>query len=712
MYLIVLAVARILPDFILLALCGLLALLAVAALALRSLPHRAMCTALLLTGAVGCGAMALFNLSFVRPVTALDQQTTILTGTVVSEPVFHQNAFTCTVRVDALAIDEAPAGFLLCLTGFSPELIEPYDQIRAEVVFSLPEGSGSYLAGQQAAGIWLDALSYHPVYVQGSGRDALDAQFFLFRQRLSKEIARLLPSDAGGLVRAVALGDRSGLSDATSEAFRLTGASHLLALSGLHLSLLATAVVGLGKAFAFPRKICYTISIAVALAYMALTGFGFSVLRAGIMLVIFDLAQILYRDADAFTSLGVAAGLICLCNPYAASDIGLQLSFATTGGILLFSGRLSQPLLRRLPKRSWLRPVRGVIESLAVSCAAGIAAFPLTVLYFGNVSLAGPVATLLAAPLMPLVMLGGLLAGLFGVWGWTPVAYCAAFVAGLAARLLIWALTLLSALPFVSVYLRMPYVLVWTGGTALGCVLLRRPEARRYRPLFLLFSLSVLLSAALLQLWVLRDVVQVSVIDGVEASGAAVTVDGSTLYIGDTTDRNTAFWASVCAGNQAELGVLLGPTQLDALQQRLRTDDLFVYEPFAPSSDVSPVQIFGRGRTRLQLTKGTLSLPAGAQACALYELGSVQVLVLPDGYDVLELPAAYLRPDLLVLCGKADNLSLLRPRYAFVLGGGYEARLTLLAGQTDILNAASGERRLYTALLRYGDDLLLTSEPV
>ena len=391
-----------------------------------------------------------YNVAFVRPVTALDGQTTVMTGTVVSEPVFHRNAFTCTVRVDALELDAAPTGFPIELTGFSPELLEPYDRIEGEVVFSLPEGSDSYLAGRQATGVWLGAYSDEPVRVQGSERDTLAAQLLLFRLRLSDELARLLPSEAGGLVRAVALGDRNGLSDETSEAFRLTGASHLLALSGLHLSLLATAVTGLGKAFAFPRKICYTISMAVALGYMALTGFGFSVLRAGIMLLLYDLAQIVYRDADAFTSLGVAAGLICLCNPYAASDIGLQLSFVTTGGILLFSGRLSRPLLRRLPTRRWLRPVRGIIESLAVSCAAGIAAFPLTVLYFGNVSLAGPVATLLAAPLMPFVMLGGLLAGLFGLWGWTPAAYSAAFLAGLAARVLIWALTLLSTVPFLS----------------------------------------------------------------------------------------------------------------------------------------------------------------------------------------------------------------------------------------------------------------------
>jgi len=112
---------------------------------------------------------------------------------------------------------------------------------------------------------------------------------------------------------------------------------------------------------------------------MIVTGFGFSVIRAGIMLIILNAAKILGREKTSINSLMVAAGLIVLSNPYSVFDIGFEFSFFATLGILLFSERLNKVLLSKLK-------FKYLCSLISTTLSAQVFTVPIAILYYNTFS--------------------------------------------------------------------------------------------------------------------------------------------------------------------------------------------------------------------------------------------------------------------------------------------------------------------------------------
>ncbi len=237
-------------------------------------------------------------------------------------------------------------------------------------------------------------------------------------------VRRMAPGPERGLVLAMTLGDRSLIDDATGEAFRASGTYHVLALSGAQVALVAgLIVVALRWLLAPPWAQAIVTSAAIA-SYAMLVGGDVPVVRAVLMATAVLLGRALERDADAVNLLGLTALALLAHRPSCVSDVGFQLSFAATLGILLLLGPLSRGL-PRLPLRAEL--------ALGASLAAQLALSPILAASFHRLAPAALLLNIAAVPLSTAVLFSGLALIAASLLG-SSVSRAAAGLAWLAAR--------------------------------------------------------------------------------------------------------------------------------------------------------------------------------------------------------------------------------------------------------------------------------------
>ncbi len=228
----------------------------------------------------------------------------------------------------------------------------------------------------------------------------VERTFIDIRRTVSAKLSLYLGRDGANIVRALFLGEREDIGVLERD-FKYTGTSHLLALSGMHLAVLTLAVDGLLKRLSLPRKIRCFLMISLIASYAAMTGFLMSVLRAGIMLAVYYISGCTRAEGDRVTALFGAVWLIALVNPAAVFDVGLQLSFFATLGVVLLAQASAHNEGRGYFIRTGLlrRTADDFGRSVAISLGAVFFVLPLQWMYFGTVSTMSVPATLLLSVL-------------------------------------------------------------------------------------------------------------------------------------------------------------------------------------------------------------------------------------------------------------------------------------------------------------------------
>jgi competence protein ComEC len=214
-----------------------------------------------------------------------------------------------------------------------------------------------------------------------------------------------LPWAAGGLLPGLVDGDTSGLPDSVAADFRTTGLTHLVAVSGTNVAIVASAVMGLvRRARAGPRLSAVLAGLSVV-GFVVLARPSGSVLRAAVMGLLGLLGVVLSRPRPAFTGLCAAVLVLLLLNPEMATEPGFALSVLATLGILTLAPSWTRLLHRRMP--------RPIAEAIAIPAAAQCACAPVIALIGGGLSLIAVPANLLAAPAVaPATLLGVVAAAL------------------------------------------------------------------------------------------------------------------------------------------------------------------------------------------------------------------------------------------------------------------------------------------------------------
>lgn len=272
-----------------------------------------------------------------------------------------------------------------------------------------------------------------------SSQDSLPSVsvFNPLRRDISTTLSKTLGTTDAALPIALLIGDRSGIDDELARNFRSAGLAHLLAISGLHVSLIGgIAMTASALAFGRRRAFYLLIPLATVLIYAALAGLAPPVARAAIMFSIFVLGKSMGRGSHTLAALALAAWLMVALEPAILASLSFQLSFTAMLGIAFVApaldnfteiAALKDKNARRLSRLSLTgRALRFVLGSLAVSFAAILGTLPLVALHFDAVPIWSALATLFAVPAMPILIISS---AILAVIGQFPVSFVAEIVA-------------------------------------------------------------------------------------------------------------------------------------------------------------------------------------------------------------------------------------------------------------------------------------------
>jgi competence protein ComEC len=224
------------------------------------------------------------------------------------------------------------------------------------------------------------------------------------RERASDGLGRGMPSREAELARGFVIGEDGGIDAGTKEDFRRAGLSHLLAVSGQNVTLLALLAMPLMAALGIPLRERLVWVLGLIVVYVPLAGAGPSIQRAGVMGAVGVVATLAGRRTSRLYALLLALGVTLAVDPGVAADIGWQLSFAAVTGIFFLATPLRVAIAARIGRGGW----RGALaEGAAVTIAATLATAPLIAFHFETLSTTTLAANLLALPAVaPAMWLG------------------------------------------------------------------------------------------------------------------------------------------------------------------------------------------------------------------------------------------------------------------------------------------------------------------
>lgn len=358
-----------------------------------------------------------------------------LTGLVVAEPDVRDRSVNLRLRAETVTL---PDGVETAVAGDVQARVFRYPEIQYGMRLQLtgrietpPEFEDfsykDYLARQ---GVYsLMNLPAVTVLAEGQGQPLYHA-IFAFKSRAQAAINRLIPDPEAALLSGILLGNDNGLPPDLADAFRATGMTHIIAISGFNIAILIAVFTGLAERF-LPQRQAVILALVGIVLYTLLVGADASVVRAAIMGGLYLIAsRYLGRPTFAYSSLFLAGWVMTAVNPFTLWDVGFQLSFAATLGLMLYAEPFGQwtraRLLRHLSASSVNQLMGWLSEAALVTLAAQILTLPLMMFYFGQASLISFPANALILPAQPGVMIWGGLAALTGmvvpaigqVFGW------------------------------------------------------------------------------------------------------------------------------------------------------------------------------------------------------------------------------------------------------------------------------------------------------
>ena len=628
-----------------------------------------------------CVCVALYfgatELSY-RPVMALADQEATVTATILEPPSHSNGRAYYIIRVTDTGLENAPRDFKLRLSAMQPLEAEIYDEVTCRVRFMRPTENRGYdsLTYYKAQNIYLYAYTLDfSISVKSPEQKPLMFHIKSLRQTIRNKILETFPNDEGGLMVGMLLGDRSNIERSVGDQFRTAGVSHILALSGMHFTILTALLMQLFLALRLTKRKCALILMGFVVFYMALAGFTPSIVRSGIMILLLYSANLFRRRSDSLTSLGFAVLVMALASPFGVLDAGFLLSVAGTLGIVVMSPPMEERLREKLP--------RFLANCIAVSLSATLFTLPLVILLFGEVSTISLLANLLLS-LPTTVML--IFSFLFAFLSFVPflgfLANPVGLVTGLCAKLTMVMVRLLSEIPFAMLSASQDYIQIWLGFSFLlfGLAWLLR---RKKPPLRLaaLLSLLVLLSGVFSFQLSNHNAIEVAALDVGDGAAVVLTRQDRAIVVSGGGDR------------------MAGRDTLNYLKEKgIRTVDLVVVPDLSADTAAGAVEVlkkypiqtmisraegsqksrvahylsdsavrheFSDARARLWSEVDIQSREGKNGSIVWIAVKEIRFLLLTGSVAAGEIPEGWRNPDVLISSEPADHAEHLRYQFLF-----------------------------------------------
>ncbi len=378
------------------------------------------------------------------------------------------------------------------------------------------------------------------------------------KDKITDLIFHIFPADTLAFAQALLLGDTELIDYETDTALKISGIRHIIAVSGLHVTILFSLLLLLTGRRRFLATI---IGLPMLFIFAAVIGFTPSVTRACIMHGIMALAMLFNKEYDGPTALSFAVLVMLIANPMTAINVSFQLSVSCMTGIFLFSEPIKNWLMdkKRLSKCKCKKLTNWFASSVGISIGAAVATTPLSAVYFGTVSLVSVLTNLLTLWIVTFLFYGIMAACLAGAV-WAPVGMGIGWVISWGIRYVLGVAKLLVAFPLGAVYTDSSYIVFWLVFcyVLLGAFL----WVRKKRPVVYGCCAAMGLCLALLLSWMepMQDPCRVTVLDVGQGQCILLQSNGKNYLVDCGGDSDTA-----SADAAARLLLSQGISRLDGL---------------------------------------------------------------------------------------------------------------------------------------------------
>ena len=281
--------------------------------------------------------------------------------------------------------------------------------------------------------------------------------------KVKENIEKILPEKEAGLLNGLLIGDTKKIDDDIQESFKISSLTHVLAVSGMQVTYIITVIYAIFNK-RLNKKIIGSISIFILVIYTAMTGFSPSIVRASIMGIIVIIAEMSYRKSDILNTIALSLIIMLIYNPFLITNVGLQLSYLGTIGIIIFY----KPILEifdniKIKNKKWKYKInlqsknfKKIKEAVALILSAQIAILPIMIYTFNLIGTYFLLTNLLASILIaPITIMGATLVGI------SFISWQISKILSLSLKFLIDLLIIVSKfseLPFSKLYIPTPKV--------------------------------------------------------------------------------------------------------------------------------------------------------------------------------------------------------------------------------------------------------------
>ncbi len=392
--------------------------------------------------------------------------------------------------------------------------VEPGDSIRitAKLRYT-PSGGLEISTYHKGEGIFL--LSYEQSQPTLEKAEGFNPRYIAskLRKDICNRIVEIFPEDTGAFAKALLIGDDSDISFADNISFQKSGIRHVIAVSGLHVSILFSIIYFVTRK---SRMLTLLVGLPVLFLFAAVAGFSPSIIRACIMQALLIIALVLNREYDPGTALSFSCLVMLMVNPLTITSVSFQLSVGCMIGIFLFSNPIREYFMGKMKckeRKGWKpKLIKWFVGSISISMSAMLITMPLCAVYFGMVTVVGILTNLLVLWIISFVFCGIIIACLLSCI-WMPMGSIAAWIVSWPIRYVLIVSKLLSSVPGGSLYTESPYTVLWIVSVILLVSIFLL--SKRKSPVMLTIAVTLLYTLSLIASWAEPRMsnVQVTVLD-------------------------------------------------------------------------------------------------------------------------------------------------------------------------------------------------------
>ncbi len=390
----------------------LLAVALVVSLCVKNLREQRVFPCAFASGILACILLVNSTYFSYLPAVSYDGKICSTVAQITSEPTYNYGNYY--YYADVISLDGASSDLKVRLSLSSPIEADAYDAVEGDFAFyKLGSSSEEALAANKANGIYLGAYPVNGEYsimdIPESEKSFLE-KIINLRVAIKNKIRRMLPDENGALVTALIIGEKSGLSAKTLNVFQEIGITHVICVSGMHLSLWAMLIMKILKGLNVNYRVSSVIAALGVAAFMLVAGLSYSVIRSGVMMLLYLLSKFLMKSRDSLNSLGFSLVVLALYNPFSMGSVGLQLSALATLGIILYSEHIL-PEINEVFSGEKFRIIKTaskkIITAIAVPVSASAFTMPVLLSLYGGFNFISVFANMIAVPISTACMLLG-----------------------------------------------------------------------------------------------------------------------------------------------------------------------------------------------------------------------------------------------------------------------------------------------------------------